>query len=114
MKQKRFAEYAGTFLRFAKVGAGSRAEYELSPDLNAVASETGSSELSRYALRSFGSSVPLGMTRTSLAVRADRIVTADAFSRGVPEEDEEEEEEDEDDEERGEEEDDDEGEGYSE
>ena len=50
------------------------------------------------------------MTRTSLAVRADRIVTADAFSRGVPEEDEEEE----DDEERGEEEDDDEGEGYSE
>ena len=110
MKQKRFAEYAGTFLRFAKVGAGSRAEYELAPDLNAVASETGSSELSRYALRSFGSSVPLGMTRTSLAVRADRIVTADAFSRGVPEEDEEEE----DDEERGEEEDDDEGEGYSE
>jgi hypothetical protein len=51
------------------------------------------------------------MTRTSLAVRADRIVSADAFSRGVPEEDEEE-----DDEERGEEEeeDDDEGEGYSE
>ena len=50
------------------------------------------------------------MTRTSLAVRADRIVTADAFSRGVPEEDEEE-----DDEEQGEEEeDDDEGEGYSE
>jgi hypothetical protein len=113
VKQKRFAEYAGTFLRFAKVGAGSRAEYELALDLNAVASETGSSELSRYALRSFGSSVPLGMTRTSLAVRADRIVTADAFSRGVPEEDEEEEE-DEDDEERGEEEDDDEGEGYSE
>lgn len=50
------------------------------------------------------------MTRTSLAVRADRIVTADAFSREVPEEDEEEE----DDEERGEEEDDDDGEGYSE
>jgi hypothetical protein len=50
------------------------------------------------------------MTRTSLAVRADRIVTADAFSREVPEDDEEEE----DDEERGEEEDDDDGEGYSE
>jgi hypothetical protein len=38
---KRFAEYAGTFLRLAKVGAGSRAEYELAPDLNAVGSETG-------------------------------------------------------------------------
>jgi len=49
------------------------------------------------------------MTRIYLAVRADRIVTADAFSREVPEEDEEE-----DDEEQGEEEDDDEGEGYSE
>ena len=50
------------------------------------------------------------MTRIYLAVRADRIVTAEAFSREVPEEDEEE-----DDEEQGEEEeDDDEGEGYSE
>ena len=49
------------------------------------------------------------MTRIYLAVRADWIVTADAFSREVPEEDEEE-----DDEEQGEEEDDDEGEGYSE
>ena len=52
------------------------------------------------------------MTRIYLAVRADRIVTAEAFSREVPEEHEEDEEED--DEEQGEEEDDDEGEGYSE
>ena len=62
-----------------------------------------------------GSSVLLGMSRIYLAVRVDRIVAADALSRGVPEEDEEEE----DDEEQGEdeeqdEESDDEGEGYSE
>jgi hypothetical protein len=49
------------------------------------------------------------MSRIYLAVPADRIVAADAFSRGVPEEDEEE-----DEEEQGEEDDDDEGEGYSE
>jgi hypothetical protein len=42
VKQKRFADYAGTFLRFAKVGAGSRDEYEVASDLNAVASEIGS------------------------------------------------------------------------
>jgi hypothetical protein len=54
----------------------------------------------------------LSMSRTYLSVPADRIVAADAFVRGVPEEEEEEEEE-EDDQEEGEE-DDDEGEGYSE
>ena len=55
------------------------------------------------------------MSRICLAVRFDRIVAADALSRGVPEEDEEEE----DEEEQGEveeqdEDSDDEGEGYSE
>ena len=54
----------------------------------------------------------LSMSRIHLSVPADRIVAADAFVRGVPE-DEEEEEEQEDDQEEGEE-DDDEGEGYSE
>ena len=54
------------------------------------------------------------MTRTSLAVRADRIVTAEAFSREVPEEHEEDEEEDGEEQGEEEEEDDDEGEGYSE
>jgi hypothetical protein len=49
------------------------------------------------------------MSTLHLSVPADRIVAADAFSRGVPEEDEEE-----DEEEQGEEDDDDEGEGYSE
>jgi hypothetical protein len=54
------------------------------------------------------------MSRIHLSVPADRIVAADAFVRGVPEdEEEEEEEEQEDDQEEGEE-DDDEGEGYSE
>jgi hypothetical protein len=54
------------------------------------------------------------MSRIYLAVRADRIVAADALSRGVPEDDEEEDEEEQgEDEEEGEE-DDDEGEGYSE
>jgi len=55
----------------------------------------------------------LSMSRIYLSVPADRIVAADAFVRGVPEDDEEEEEEQEDDQEDGEE-DDDEGEGYSE
>ncbi len=58
----------------------------------------------------------LSMSRIHLSVPADRIVAADAFVRGVPEdeeEEEEEEEEQEDDQEEGEE-DDDEGEGYSE
>jgi hypothetical protein len=49
------------------------------------------------------------MSRIYSAVAADRMVAADALSRGVPEEDEEQE----DDQEEGEE-DDDEGEGYSE
>jgi hypothetical protein len=53
------------------------------------------------------------MSRTYFAVPADRIVTADAFVRGVREDDDEEEEEEEDDQEEGED-DDDEGEGYSE
>jgi hypothetical protein len=53
----------------------------------------------------------LSMSRIYFAVPADRIVAADAFVRGVPEDDEEEEQED--DQEEGEE-DDDEGEGYSE
>ena len=55
------------------------------------------------------------MSRIYLSVPADRIVVADAFVRGVPEDedDEDEEEEQEDDQEEGEE-DDDEGEGYSE
>ena len=52
------------------------------------------------------------MSRIYLSVPAGRIVAADAFVRGVPEDDEEEEEQ-EDDQEEGEE-DDDEGEGYSE
>jgi hypothetical protein len=51
------------------------------------------------------------MSRIYSAVAADRMVAADALSRGVPEEDEEEEQED--DQEEGEK-DDDEGEGYSE
>jgi hypothetical protein len=57
----------------------------------------------------------LSMSRIYLSVPADRIVVADAFVRGVPEDedDEDEEEEQEDDQEEGEE-DDDEGEGYSE
>ena len=56
----------------------------------------------------------LSMSRIYLSVPADRIVAADAFVRGVPEdEEEEEEEEQEDDQEEGEE-DDDEAEGYSE
>ena len=56
----------------------------------------------------------LSMSRIHLSAPADRIVAADAFVRGVPEdEEEEEEEEQEDDQEEGEE-DDDEGEGYSE
>ena len=55
----------------------------------------------------------LSMSRIHLSVPADRIVAADAFVRGVPEDEEEEEEEQEDDQEEGEE-DDDEGEGYSE
>jgi len=54
----------------------------------------------------------LSMSRIYLSVPADRIVAADAFVRGVPEDDEEEEEQ-EDDQEEGEE-DGDEGEGYSE
>jgi hypothetical protein len=53
----------------------------------------------------------LSMSRICLSVPADRIVAADAFVRGVPEEEEEEEQED--DQEEGEK-DDDEGEGYSE
>ena len=52
------------------------------------------------------------MSRIYFAVPADRIVTANAFVRGVRE-DEDEEEEEEDDQEKGED-DDDEGEGYSE
>jgi len=50
------------------------------------------------------------MSRIYLAVRVDRIVAADALSRGVPEDDEEEQGEDEEQDEES----DDEGEGYSE
>jgi ribosomal protein L12E/L44/L45/RPP1/RPP2 len=53
------------------------------------------------------------MSRIYFAVPADRMVAADALSRGVPEDDEEDEEEQGEDQEQ-EEEDDDEGEGYSE
>ena len=52
----------------------------------------------------------LSMSRIYLSVPADRLVVADAFARGVPEDDEEEEQEDD----QAGEEDDDEGEGYSE
>ena len=55
----------------------------------------------------------LSMSRIYLSVPADRIVVADAFVRGVPEDEDDEDEEQEDDQEEGEE-DDDEGEGYSE
>ena len=54
------------------------------------------------------------MSRIYLAVRVDRIVAADALSRGVPEEDEEEDEEEQGEDEEQDEESDDEGEGYSE
>ena len=57
------------------------------------------------------SSVPLDMSRIYSAVAADRMIAADALSRGVPEEDEEQEQED--DQEESEE-DADEAEGYSE
>ena len=54
------------------------------------------------------------MSRIYFAVRADRMVAANAWSRGVPEDDEEEDEEEEGEDQEQDEEHDDEGEGYSE
>jgi len=56
----------------------------------------------------------LSMSRIYFAVPADRMVAADALSRGVPEDDEEEDEEEQGEDQEQDEENDDEGEGYSE